>query len=75
MNGIAVSTGSACSSGSIEPSPVLLAMGRTQTEARSSLRFSFGRYNTIEDVDKLVQAVIASVGQLRKSKAREVQLV
>ena len=67
MRGIAASTGSACSSGSIEPSPVLLAIGRTREEARSSVRFSFGRYNTLEDVNALIDAVIASVHQLRKS--------
>jgi cysteine desulfurase len=72
--GIAVSTGSACSSGSIEPSHVLLAMGRSRTEARSSVRFSFGRYNTREDVNTLVEAVIACVRQIRSAK-RETRLV
>ncbi len=66
MKGIAVSTGSACSSGSIEASHVLLAMGRTREEARSSVRFSFGRYNTGEDVSKLVEAVAGSLIQLRR---------
>jgi cysteine desulfurase len=74
MKGIAVSTGSACSSGSIEPSQVLLAMGRSRTDARSSVRFSFGRYNTREDVNKLVEAVIACVRQIRGAK-REARLV
>jgi cysteine desulfurase len=68
MKGIAVSTGSACSSGSTEPSHVLLAMGRTREEARSSVRFSFGRYNTRDDVSRLVSAVCASVRQLRNAK-------
>ena len=57
--GMAVSTGSACSSGSTEPSHVLLAMGRSREEARSSVRFSFGRYNRGEDVNRLVGAVVA----------------
>jgi cysteine desulfurase len=74
MKGIAVSTGSACSSGSIEPSQVLLAMGRSRTDARSSVRFSFGRYNTREDVNKLVEAVIACVRQIRGAQ-REARLV
>lgn len=68
MKGIAVSTGSACSSGSIEPSHVLLAMSRSRAEARSSVRFSFGRYNTREDVNRLVGAVIACVRQIRNPR-------
>ena len=74
MKGIAVSTGSACSSGSIEPSHVLLAMGRSREEARSSVRFSFGRYNTREDVNRLLDAVIACVRQIRNAK-QETRLV
>jgi cysteine desulfurase len=75
MRRIAVSTGSACSSGSIEPSPVLLAMGRSREEAKSSIRFSFGRYNTADDVRVLTEAVIACARQLRKTSSREKQLV
>jgi cysteine desulfurase len=74
MKGIAVSTGSACSSGSIEPSHVLLAMGRSREEARSSVRFSFGRYNTREDVNTLLEAVVACVRQIRSAK-QETRLV
>ena len=66
MLGMAASTGSACSSGSIEPSHVLMAMGLTADQARSSLRFSFGRYNTEQDVDALVDAVNATARRLRK---------
>ena len=73
--GYAVSTGSACASGAIEPSHVLLAMGRTKAEARSSVRFSFGRTNTPHEVDSLAEAVIAAVHRLRKSKQTRSQLV
>ena len=75
MRGMAVSTGSACSSGSVEPSHVLLAMGRTREEAKSSVRFSFGRYNTRAEVSELVDAVVECVGRLRGANARERQLV
>ena len=73
--GFAVSTGSACSSGAIEPSHALIAMGRSVAEARSSLRFSFGRTNTPDEVDQLAAAVIAAVCRLRKTKAGRPQLV
>ena len=73
--GYAVSTGSACSSGAIEPSHVLLATGRTVAEARSSVRFSFGRTNSLDEVDGLADVVIASVRRLRKSKQMRPQLV
>ncbi|HSU58119.1 MAG TPA: cysteine desulfurase family protein [Bryobacteraceae bacterium] len=75
VKGMAVSTGSACSSGAVEPSHVLLAMGRTREEAKSSVRFSFGRYNSEEEVDQLADAVIACVRRLRKTRVREVQFV
>jgi cysteine desulfurase len=71
---MAVSTGSACSSGSVEPSHVLMAMGRTRDEARSSVRFSFGRYNTAQEVDALASAVISAVGKLRHHALRETRL-
>ena len=75
MKGMAVSSGSACSSGSTEPSHVLLAMGRTRQEAKSSVRFSFGRYNTMGDAEQLANAVIASVSALRKHAGKKAQLV
>lgn len=71
LKGFAVSSGSACSSGSIEPSHVLLAMGHSQKQARQSVRFSFGRGNTEESVDALAAAVIACVRQLRETHARK----
>jgi cysteine desulfurase len=73
--GIAVSTGSACSSGSIEPSHVLLAIGRTREQAKSSVRFSFGRYNTLAEIEELVGAVVACVERLRATRSSEAQLV
>ena len=69
MRGMSVSTGSACSSGSIEASPVLIAMGLDHEKARSSVRFSFGRYNTTADVDALAEAVVSIASRLRH-KAR-----
>ena len=67
MEGLAVSTGSACSSGSIDPSHVLLAMGRSREQAKSSVRFSFGRYNTARDLKALVAAVRYSVQRLQSN--------
>jgi cysteine desulfurase len=66
LKGFAVSSGAACSSGAPEPSHVLLAMGLTRLEARSSIRFSLGRSNTIGQVDALVEALVDSVTRLRK---------
>ncbi len=66
LRGFAVSSGAACSSGAPEPSHVLLAMGLSRLEARSSIRFSLGRSNTIEQVDALVEALVDSVAHLRK---------
>lgn len=66
LRGFAVSSGAACSSGAVEPSHVLTAMGMSKGEARSCLRFSLGRANTIEQVDALVEAVAQSVAQLRR---------
>lgn len=66
MQGIAVSTGSACSSGSLEPSPVIRALGRDDEIARGAIRFSFGKYNTEEDVDHVLKILPAAVENLRK---------
>lgn len=57
LEGVAVSTGSACSSGRVEPSHVLLAMGLTPDEARSTVRFSLSRFTTAEDVETTVRLV------------------
>jgi cysteine desulfurase len=65
LKGFAVSSGAACSSGSVEPSHVLTAIGLDKSEARSSLRFSLGRSNTHEQVDALIAAVAEAVARLR----------
>ena len=65
MDPVAVSTGSACSSGSIEPSEVLLAMGLCRDAAFESVRFSLGRFTTEEDVEAGVQAAITAVKRVR----------
>jgi cysteine desulfurase len=66
LRGYAVSSGSACSSGAVEPSHVLLAMGLTPEEARSSVRFSLGPANTVAEVDGLIDAVVDSARHLRR---------
>src|SRR6266481_3419235 len=66
MQGVAVSTGSACSSGTIEPSPVILALGRAEELARGAIRFSFGKDNTEDDVNYVVEALVHAVESLRK---------
>lgn len=65
MQGVAVSTGSACSSGTLEPSPVIKALGRDEELARGAIRFSFGKNNTEADVDYAVDVLARSVEQLR----------
>ncbi|MEJ7605190.1 MAG: aminotransferase class V-fold PLP-dependent enzyme [Bryobacteraceae bacterium] len=66
LRGFCVSSGAACSSGAVEPSHVLTAMGLTKSQARSCIRFSLGLLNTVEQVDALVSAVIAAVSHLRR---------
>jgi cysteine desulfurase len=74
LRGFAVSSGSACSSGSVEPSHVLMTMGYSKDEARRSVRFSFGRGNTEESTDALASAVIDCVRQLRAARGRKEQI-
>lgn len=65
LQGIAVSTGSACSSGTLEPSPVIRALGRDEELARGAIRFSFGKDNTDGDVDRVLEALPRAVESLR----------
>jgi cysteine desulfurase len=69
MREIAVSSGSACTSANPEPSHVLLAMGRDEDQARASLRFGIGRFNTAEEIDYAVEAVAGAVEHLRGQSA------
>jgi cysteine desulfurase len=63
--GVAVSAGAACHSGSVEPSAVLLAMGRTPEQARGSLRFSVGPGTTVAEVDRALALLPALVARVR----------
>lgn len=66
IKGIAVSSGSACTSASLEPSYVLRALGRSDELAHSSIRFSIGRFTTEEDVDYTIQLLKDKIGKLRE---------
>jgi cysteine desulfurase len=65
LKGLAVSTGAACSSGAIEPSHVLIAMGLRSGRAKASIRFSLGKQNTPEDVDFALGLIPETVARLR----------
>ena len=65
MHGICASSGSACTSGSLDPSHVLLAIGRVHDVAHGSLRLSLSHYNTMEEIDHILTAVPKVVQQLR----------
>jgi cysteine desulfurase len=66
LKGLACSTGAACSSGAVEPSHVLTAIGLPPEEARASLRFSLGRHTTLADIDFALNVVPAAVARLRE---------
>ncbi|HEX8459028.1 MAG TPA: cysteine desulfurase family protein [Pyrinomonadaceae bacterium] len=66
MQGVAVSTGSACSSGSLEPSPVIRAIGRDEELARGSIRFSLGKDTTREDIAYVLEVLPRAVENLRR---------
>jgi len=66
LKGLAVSTGAACSSGAIEPSHVLIALGLKPEQARASIRFSLGKQTTEEDIDFAIQLLPETVARLRE---------
>lgn len=66
LKGICASSGSACTSGSLDPSHVLLAIGLPHEIAHGSLRISIGKYNTIEEIDYLIDNLVEIVGRLRE---------
>ena len=66
MHGFAVSTGSACFSRSLESSHVVMGIGGDHERAHGSIRFTFGRYNTMKDVDEIVPQLAEIVQELRK---------
>jgi cysteine desulfurase len=66
LKGLACSTGAACSSGAVEPSHVLTAIGLPASEARASIRFSLGRHTTEAEIDVALEIVPAAVAQLRR---------
>ena len=65
MHGFAVSTGSACFSRSLEGSHVIFGIGGDHERAHGSIRFTFGRYNTMEDANAVVQTLAEIVQELR----------
>ena len=66
LRDVAVSSGSACTSASLEPSYVLRSIGLEDENAHSSIRFGVGRFNTEEEIDYVANLVIESVGRLRQ---------
>lgn len=66
MNGIAISTGSACSSNNLSISHVIQAIGLSNDNAKSTVRFSFGKNNSYEEIDKVISVIARSVEQLRE---------
>jgi cysteine desulfurase len=66
LKDLAVSSGSACTSASLEPSYVLRALGLNDEMAHSSIRFTIGRYTTEEEIDYAIETIKSSIGKLRE---------
>jgi cysteine desulfurase len=72
LDGVAVSSGSACAAGAGEPSHVLMALGRTADAARDGVRFSLGRANTMDEIEPVVSLTAAAVRRIRSARRRMV---
>jgi cysteine desulfurase len=70
LEGVAVSTGSACSEGKVDPSHVLTAMGLTRAEASSSVRLSLGRFTSAQEIDTAAEIISRAVERIRKTRGR-----
>lgn len=70
MPGVAVSSGSACTSASVEPSYVLRALGLSDQSARASIRIGFGRFTTEDEIDGAIEEIVGAVARLRAEGAR-----
>ena len=68
LAGIAVSTGAACTSGSVQPSAVLLALGYPEAQAREAIRFSLGRSTTADDIDRVLAVLPGLVARARQHR-------
>ena len=66
LQGVAISTGSACSSGSLEPSPIIRALGKTDELARGAIRFSFGKENSSEEIEYVSEILPKAIANLRR---------
>ena len=66
MRDIALSSGSACTSASIQPSHVLKALGLTKEQSHASIRFGIGRYNTKSEIEYTIEKVVKTVNRIRK---------
>lgn len=74
LAGIAVSTGSACAAGSLEPSHVLLALGRSMEEAKSALRFSVGKDTTEREIHRVLEVLPEVIARVRRATSGELRM-
>ncbi len=68
LKGICVSTSSACTSGKDEPSHVLLALGLSEQQAKSAIRISYGRYNSVDEVDTIITAICDAYAKIIENR-------